>query len=78
MLTVFKVVGALVLIIPAVPRRYKEWAYAGFAIDFIAAFVSMAVVGGLGKALLLPIVAMGLWIMSYLSYDKLQAHTHKA
>ena len=30
-LVVFKVVGALLLIIPQVPKRIKEWAYAGFA-----------------------------------------------
>jgi hypothetical protein len=29
-LTVFKVLGGIVLILPMVPRRYKEWAYAGF------------------------------------------------
>ena len=29
-LVVFKVLGALTLIIPQVPKRLKEWAYAGF------------------------------------------------
>ena len=29
-LVVFKVLGALALIIPQVPNRIKEWAYAGF------------------------------------------------
>ena len=32
MLTIFKIVGVLVLVIPAVPARIKEWAYAGFFI----------------------------------------------
>ncbi len=31
-LIVFKVIGALVLILPMVPLRIKEWAYAGFGI----------------------------------------------
>ena len=34
-LIVFKVLGALSLIIPQIPKRVKEWAYAGFAFDFI-------------------------------------------
>ena len=32
---IFKVLGALVLLIPQVPNRIKEWAYAGFALDFV-------------------------------------------
>src|SRR5882672_1257686 len=48
MLTIFKVLGALVLIIPKIPGRIKEWAYVGFAIDFIAACVSHWVVDGFG------------------------------
>ena len=35
MLTVFKVVGALVLIIPRISPLLKEFAYAGFAIDLL-------------------------------------------
>lgn len=71
MLAVFKVVGTLVLIIPAVPRRVKEWAYAGFMIDFIGAFVSLAVVGGFNAMLLMPAVFIGILIASYVSFDKL-------
>ncbi|HNP33646.1 MAG TPA: DoxX family protein, partial [Flavobacterium sp.] len=39
-LVVFKVLGALTLIIPAMPKRLKEWAYAGFGFDFIFASIS--------------------------------------
>ena len=40
-LVVFKVLGALALIIPQVSKRIKEWAYAGFAFDFIFAAISL-------------------------------------
>ena len=30
-LVIFKILGVLALIIPQVPKRVKEWAYAGFA-----------------------------------------------
>ncbi len=49
MLTIFKVAGAVVLMFPQFPRRLREWAYAGFAFDFIAACVSNSIVYGLGS-----------------------------
>jgi hypothetical protein len=39
-LLVFKIVGLLVLLIPQVPLRIKEWAYAGFGIVLISACVA--------------------------------------
>lgn len=73
MLAVFKVCGALVLIIPQVPDRVKEWAYAGFAIDFIAAFVSIGVIDGFGAMSLIPLLALAILIVSYYCYYKLSS-----
>ena len=73
MLTVFKVIGALVLVIPGVPSRFKEWAYVGFGIDFIAALVSLWVVNGANSMLLLPLIFIGILVVSYTSFHKLQA-----
>ena len=70
-LTVFKIVGALVLIIPQVPKKYKEWAYVGFGIDFICAFLSLFIVTGFGTLLLLPVIFMILLAISYNAYHKL-------
>jgi hypothetical protein len=72
MLAVFKVLGSLALIIPKVPARIKEWAYFGFALDFIAAFVSICVVDGFSGMALIPLVALGILAVSYTSYHKLQ------
>lgn len=72
MLTVFKVLGALALIIPQVPARVKEWAYAGFAIDFIAAFVSNAVVDGLNGQTFFPLIVFAVLIVSYIYYHKIK------
>ena len=71
MLAVFKVLGALSLIIPQVPKRIKEWAYAGFAIDFIAAFVSLWAVDGFTGMTVFPLVVFGILILSYVNYHKL-------
>ena len=73
MLTIFKVLGALALILPQISARIKEWAYVGFAIDFIAAFVSNWAVDGLNTMLLAPIVAMGILVVSYINYHKMIA-----
>lgn len=72
MLTVFKVSGALALIIPAMPKRLKEWAYAGFTFDFIAACVSHWVVDGFGGQTIFPLVVLGILMVSYVYYHRLQ------
>jgi peptidoglycan/LPS O-acetylase OafA/YrhL len=71
MLVVFKVAGALALIIPQVPKRIKEWAYAGFAFDFIAAAVSHGSVDGIGNfQTFFPLVFLAILAASYLTYHK--------
>ena len=76
MLAVFKVLGALSLIIPQVPKRIKEWAYAGFAIDFISAFVSLWAVDGLTGMTFFPLIVFAVLILSYVNYHKLQSATN--
>ena len=39
-LSVFKILGLLVILIPTFPVRIKEWAYAGFGITLISASVA--------------------------------------
>jgi hypothetical protein len=78
MLTVFKVLGALALIIPQVPARVKEWAYAGFAIDFISAFVSNAAVDGFSGMAFFPLIVFAVLIVSYIYYHKIKAGTSTA
>ena len=73
MLAVFKVLGALALIIPQVPARVKEWAYAGFAIDFISAFVSIAVIDGISGMTFFPLIVLAILVVSYIYYHKTKA-----
>ena len=67
-LTIFKVLGGLALILPMVPRRIKEWAYAGFAINFISASVANWVVYGFGALALLPLVLVVMLVVSYITW----------
>ncbi|HQR94029.1 MAG: hypothetical protein B7Y15_04295 [Bacteroidetes bacterium 24-39-8] len=71
-LVVFKVLGTLALIIPAVPKKIKEWAYAGFVFDFLFASISHFAVDGLGFEGFFPLVVLTVLMVSYTYYHKLQ------
>ena len=71
LLMVFKILGALALIIPQVSSRIKEWAYAGFAIDFLSAFVSLVAVDGFSGQAFFPLIVLIVLIVSYIYYHKL-------
>lgn len=73
-LTIFKVLGGLLLIVPKVPARLKEWAYVGFAINFISASVAHASVDGFGFFMIMPLIIFGILILSYVSFHKLNAN----
>jgi hypothetical protein len=73
MLTFFKVIGALALILPFVKGRYKEWAYAGFGITFISAGISHWAVDGFGGQTVFPFAMLLVLTVSYLHYHKIQA-----
>ena len=73
MLSIFKGLGGFALILPQVPKRIKEWAYAGFGFDFISAFVSIWVMGGVSIVLGFPIIAMVILVLSYWSYHKINS-----
>lgn len=72
MLTVFKVLGAAALILPFVHKRIKEWAYVGFTLTAISAFVSHWVVDGAGGQTFLPLVVLAILVTSYVSYHKVR------
>jgi hypothetical protein len=72
MLAIFKVSGAIVLMFPKFPRRLKEWAYAGFTFDFIAASISNAAVFGTGSEMVSPLIALAILAVSYIYFHKLQ------
>ena len=73
LLLFFKVPGALALIIPQVPARIKEWAYAGFIIDFIGASLSYIFVDGFGGFAIFPLVVLVVLVVSYICYQKLRS-----
>ena len=67
-----KVLGAIALVVPGF-SRLKEWAYAGFAFDFIGAIWSHWVVQGPGEYLLI-LVPFSILMISYVSYQRLRQY----
>ena len=73
-LVVFKVLGVLALVIPKVPKRVKEWAYAGFTFDFIFASISHFAVDGIDFQSFFPLIFLVILGVSYFYNDKLNAN----
>lgn len=74
LLSIFKIAGSIVLIVPTFKGKLREWAYAGFGIDFIAAAVALwATAGKFTPDVLFPVAFMGILVASYMSYNKLQS-----
>lgn len=70
-LAIAKLIGVGVLLLPFVPNFLKEWAFAGFVITFISAFIAHVVNGDPASALAGPIVALILIIVAYIYHRKL-------
>lgn len=75
-LVVFKVLGALALVVPQVPKSIKEWAYAGFTFSFTFAFLSHLIVDGFNVQTLLPLIIFAFLAASYVYFHKLNAKNY--
>ncbi|WP_422354116.1 DoxX family protein [Roseivirga pacifica] len=71
-LGIAKVIGVIVLLAPVWPK-IKEWAYAGFTINFISAFIAHQAVGDSLSDSVGPIIALVLLVISYWAFGKKQA-----
>ena len=70
-LSVAKALGVLALLIPAVPRDVKRFAYSGFAITLVSASIAHWSVGDDTKYVVNPLVFLGALIASYIYFNKL-------
>lgn len=70
-LVFFKVIGALVVILPQAAKFLKEWAYAGFGFVFIFASISHVAVDGFGFQAILPLIFFGILAISYRLFHRL-------
>lgn len=69
-LVTFKILGGLLLVIPQVSNRIKEWAYVGFAFDFIFASISHFAIDGVNFQSFFPLIFLVILAISYVYFHK--------
>lgn len=69
-LSIGHLIGGILLILP-IRKRFKEWVYVAFGIDFISAFIAYMSVDGFGSTVFFPLFMLALLIISYVYYHKL-------
>ena len=72
-LSLAKIAGVIVLLIPTLPARLKEWAYAGFAFNLVSALIAHFSIHDRHLAFVPSTITSVLWLGSYLCYHRLQA-----
>ncbi len=65
-----KILGVAALLLPMVPSRFKEWAYAGFGIVTVSATIAHI---NMGQSVLFPLVGLALLITSYIYFHKVES-----
>lgn len=66
-----KLLGLVALVIPGFPR-IKEWVYAGFTYDLVAAIYSLIAIGMPVTSLWVQVLALALLAGSYIYFHKIQ------
>jgi hypothetical protein len=74
-LAVAKVLGVIVLLLPVIPTRLKDFAYTGFAITFISAFIAHLSSGDPISIAFVPLVFLGILVVSYIYLHKMRKLT---
>ena len=78
-LSLAKVAGVAALLIPMIPARLKEWAYAGFAINLVSAVIAHLSIGDRLLAFVPSTLTSVLWMVSYFSWRRTQtARAHQS
>jgi DoxX-like protein len=64
-LSLAKVAGTAAPLIPLVPQRLREWAYAGFAINLVSAIIAHLSIRDIPLAFVPSTITSVLWTFSY-------------
>jgi hypothetical protein len=71
-LTAAKALGVLALLLPGLPRKVREFAYAGFAITLVSAAIAHFSVGDAWFFVVDPLFFLGALVTSYVYFEKKQ------
>ena len=72
-LSLAKLAGVVALLLPIVPARLKEWAYAGLAINLVSAIIAHLSIADRPAALVPSTTTGVLWGLSYFFWRRLQS-----
>ncbi|MFO7256831.1 MAG: DoxX family protein [Bacteroidota bacterium] len=72
---VAKIIGAIGVLVPGIPRWLKEWAYAGLFFDLIGATYSLIAAAGFDASTLMMLLPFGLGALSYYFYHRRNAQS---
>ena len=72
-----KMAGVAALLLPMVPARLKEWAYAGFAINLVSAIIAHTSIHDRPAAFIPSSLTSALWILSYYLWRRRQSTSAK-
>ena len=69
-LDICRIVGAVIILIPAIPGMFKEWAYVAFGILLLSASLGHWLVDGAAKGMA-PLIPFAILCVSYYYFRKL-------
>ena len=70
-LAVFKMIGAVVLLLPMIPAKIKDLAYFGFALTFVSAFIAHLSSGDPINVAIAPVIFLGILVVSYIYSNRI-------
>lgn len=70
-LAILKFIGAIVLLLPMIPGKFKEMAYWGFGLTFISAFIAHTTVGDATRYAVTPLIFLVILVVSYIYLKKI-------
>lgn len=65
-------IGALLLILPFIGKRLKEWAYVAVGLVYISAFIGHIYIDGFRSEAGMALILFGILLISYICYHKIQ------
>lgn len=66
-------IGLIILILPFIGMRLKEWAYVAIGIVYISALIAHLSVDGFIASSFAPLITFAILLVSYISYHKLNS-----
>jgi hypothetical protein len=70
-LIIFKFLGSAALMLPQLPGKLREWAYAGLSFSLIFATISHCAVDKIPSYIVMPVVVIAILAVSYIYNNKI-------